>query len=258
MLARGVTPVVPSQGSVGASGDLAPLAHMAAAMIGVGEARVGDRDRARGRRRSPKSASSRSSLRPRRGSRSSTARNSRPPMRSSACSRPRPCSARLGDRRAFDRRRARIGYAVRRAHPCAAAPSRPDRGRRGLARAARRKRHSRFASHRRRAVQDPYCLRCQPQVMGACLDLLRQAAATLVDEANGVSDNPLIFAEDDEALSGGNFHAEPVAFAADIDCARDLRNRLARRAQDRHAGRSGALRPAGVSDAEARASTPGS
>jgi histidine ammonia-lyase len=65
-------------------------------------------------------------------------------------------------------------------------------------------------------VQDPYCLRCQPQVMGAALDLLRQAAATLHTEANGVSDNPLIFAETDEALSGGNFHAEPVAFAADI------------------------------------------
>jgi histidine ammonia-lyase len=65
-------------------------------------------------------------------------------------------------------------------------------------------------------VQDPYCLRCQPQVMGAALDLLRQCAATLSTEANGVSDNPLIFAEAGEALSGGNFHAEPVAFAADI------------------------------------------
>ena len=65
-------------------------------------------------------------------------------------------------------------------------------------------------------MQDPYCLRCQPQVMGACLDLLRQAAATLADEANGVSDNPLIFADTDEALSGGNFHAESVAFAADM------------------------------------------
>ncbi len=65
-------------------------------------------------------------------------------------------------------------------------------------------------------VQDPYCLRCQPQVMGAALDVLRQAAFTLATEANGVSDNPLIFAETDEALSGGNFHAEPVAFAADM------------------------------------------
>ena len=65
-------------------------------------------------------------------------------------------------------------------------------------------------------VQDPYCLRCQPQVMGAVLDLLRQAAATLETEANGVTDNPLIFTEPAEALSGGNFHAEPVAFAADM------------------------------------------
>src|SRR3546814_3277124 len=65
-------------------------------------------------------------------------------------------------------------------------------------------------------VQDPYCLRCQPQVMGAVLDLLRQAGTTLGIEANGVSDNPLIFADTDEALSGGNFHAEPVAFAADM------------------------------------------
>jgi histidine ammonia-lyase len=65
-------------------------------------------------------------------------------------------------------------------------------------------------------VQDPYCLRCQPQVMGAALDVLRKAADTLGTEANGVTDNPLIFAEDDTALSGGNFHAEPVAFAADM------------------------------------------
>jgi histidine ammonia-lyase len=65
-------------------------------------------------------------------------------------------------------------------------------------------------------VQDPYCLRCQPQVMGAALDVLRQAAATLGTEANGVSDNPLVFAEQGEVLSGGNFHAEPVAFAADM------------------------------------------
>jgi len=65
-------------------------------------------------------------------------------------------------------------------------------------------------------VQDPYCLRCQPQVMGACLDLLRQAAATLGTEANGVTDNPLVFLDTGEVISGGNFHAEPVAFAADM------------------------------------------
>ena len=64
-------------------------------------------------------------------------------------------------------------------------------------------------------VQDPYSVRCQPQVMGAVLDVLRQAAATLSLEANGVTDNPLVFARDNEVISGGNFHAEPVAFAAD-------------------------------------------
>ncbi len=65
-------------------------------------------------------------------------------------------------------------------------------------------------------VQDPYCLRCQPQVMGAAFDVMRQAATTLAIEANGVSDNPLVFTDTNEALSGGNFHAEPVAFAADM------------------------------------------
>ena len=64
-------------------------------------------------------------------------------------------------------------------------------------------------------VQDPYSLRCQPQVMGACLDVIRSAAKTLEIEANGVSDNPLVFPESGEVLSGGNFHAEPIALAAD-------------------------------------------
>jgi histidine ammonia-lyase len=64
-------------------------------------------------------------------------------------------------------------------------------------------------------VQDPYSLRCQPQVMGACLDQMRHVAVVLLAEANAVSDNPLVFADSGEILSGGNFHAEPVAFAAD-------------------------------------------
>ena len=65
-------------------------------------------------------------------------------------------------------------------------------------------------------MQDPYSIRCQPQVMGACLDNLRHAAGLLETEANAVTDNPLVFAETGEILSGGNFHAQPVAFAADI------------------------------------------
>ncbi|NMV06069.1 aromatic amino acid lyase, partial [Vibrio parahaemolyticus] len=64
-------------------------------------------------------------------------------------------------------------------------------------------------------VQDPYSLRCQPQVMGACLQQIRNAAEVLQVEANSVSDNPLVFAEDGDIISGGNFHAEPVAMAAD-------------------------------------------
>jgi histidine ammonia-lyase len=64
-------------------------------------------------------------------------------------------------------------------------------------------------------VQDPYCLRCQPQVVGACLDQLRHAALVLLREANAVTDNPLVFADDGAMISGGNFHAEPVALAAD-------------------------------------------
>jgi len=73
------------------------------------------------------------------------------------------------------------------------------------------------ASHREGddRVQDPYCLRCQPQVVGACLDQLRHASGVLLREANAVTDNPLVFAEDGAMLSGGNFHAEPVAIVAD-------------------------------------------
>ncbi|EMV9186213.1 aromatic amino acid lyase, partial [Escherichia coli] len=65
-------------------------------------------------------------------------------------------------------------------------------------------------------VQDPYSLRCQPQVMGACLDHLRFAAGVFLREANAVSDNPLVFSADGDVLSGGNFHAEPVAMASDV------------------------------------------
>src|SRR3954452_15058630 len=64
-------------------------------------------------------------------------------------------------------------------------------------------------------VQDPYSFRCQPQVLGASLDLLQNAARTLTIEAAAVTDNPIVFADEDTALSGGNFHAQPVAFAAD-------------------------------------------
>src|SRR5438552_13382446 len=95
------------------------------------------------------------------------------------------------------------------------------RGQRGQREVAARYRDWLHASPLRQShlhcekVQDPYCLRCQPQVMGACLDQMTHAWGILLAEANGVSDNPLVFADTLEALSGGNFHAEPVAFAAD-------------------------------------------
>jgi hypothetical protein len=101
-------------------------------------------------------------------------------------------------------------------------------------------------------VQDPYSLRCQPQVMGACLDLITQSAETLLTEANAVTDNPLIFRRTAEVLSGGNFHAEPVAFAADILALACGRSRLDRRAPHLLAGRSENERPAGLPRARQR------
>jgi histidine ammonia-lyase len=217
MLARGVTPVVPSQGSVGASGDLAPLAHMAAAMIGVGDARVGDRIVPAAAMAlaevglEPIELAPKEGLALLNGTQFSTANalvglfEAETLFRSALATGALSTDGARGSDTPFD---ARI-HALRR-HPgqieVAAAL------RTLLAGSAIRASHLTGDDR----IQDPYCLRCQPQVMGACLDLMRQAAATLVDEANGVSDNPLIFADTDEALSGGNFHAEPVAFAADI------------------------------------------
>ena len=250
MLDRGVTPLVPSQGSVGASGDLAPLAHMAAAMIGVGEALLDDRILPAAEALAavgiePLALQPKEGLALLNGTQFSTAHalvglfEAETLLRSALATGALSLDAARGSDAPFDPRI----HALRR-----------HRGQRETAEALRGlvAGSEIRASHRvgDPRVQDPYCLRCQPQVMGAALDLLRQAATTLADEANSVSDNPLVFAEDDEALSGGNFHAEPVAFAADIDRAGAVRDRLARRAENRHAGRSGAQRSAGFPDAE--------
>ncbi len=216
MLARELVPVIPSQGSVGASGDLAPLAHMTAAMLGVGEVQFS------GERMPADAALAHAGLVPvvlgakeglalLNGTQFSTAealaslfaieRVFQAALVTGALS----TDAAKGSDTPFD---ARI-HALR-----------GHRGQIEVAAALRTLmtgsaiRASHFVNDDR--VQDPYCLRCQPQVMGAVLDVLRQTAATLLTEANGVSDNPLIFADSGEALSGGNFHAEPVAFAADI------------------------------------------
>ncbi|HEY1942887.1 MAG TPA: histidine ammonia-lyase [Roseiarcus sp.] len=216
MLVRGVTPIVPSQGSVGASGDLAPLAHMAATMIGVGEARVGDRAMPAAAALGtvgldPIALAPKEGLALLNGTQFSTAYalvglfEAEALLRSVLVAGSLSTDAARGSDAPFDPRI----HALRR-----------HQGQIDVAAALRALmagsaiRASHLTGDER--VQDPYCLRCQPQVMGACLDLLRKAAATLADEANGVSDNPLIFAGDDVALSGGNFHAEPVAFAADM------------------------------------------
>ena len=254
LLAKGLTPVVPCQGSVGASGDLAPLAHMSATMIGVGEFFV-DGAAVPAERAlaevglSPLVLGAKEGLALLNGTQFSTAYALAALFETETL-----FGSALVTGALVDRCGARLRCAVRPAHPraappCAARSTRPHALRRLMAGSAIRVSH--LVGDER--VQDPYCLRCQPQVMGAVLDILRQAATTLATEANGVTDNPLIFADTSEALSGGNFHAEPVAFAADIHGAGALRDRLAGRAAHRHAGRSGTVGPAGVPDAQARA-----
>ena len=221
MLRGGLMPVVPAQGSCGASGDLAPLAHMATTMIGVGEIDVD------GQRMPAGDALARAGLTPLtlgpkeglallNGTQFSTANalaalfETESIFQSALITGALSTEAAKGSDTPFDPRI----HALRR-QPGQVETA--DALRRLMQGSAIRASHLDNDSR----VQDPYCLRCQPQVMGAALDVLRQAAATLHTEANGVSDNPLIFVADgtggtDEALSGGNFHAEPVAFAADM------------------------------------------
>lgn len=216
MLALDVTPVVPAQGSVGASGDLAPLAHMTAAMIGVGEVfhagrRMPAVEGLAAAGLAPVVLGAKEGLALLNGTQFSTAYalaglfQAENLFRSALVTGALSTDAARGSDAPFD---ARI-HALR-GHRCQIATA--EALRRLMEGSAIRESH-RIGDER---VQDPYCLRCQPQVMGAALDILRKAAEMLGTEANGVTDNPLIFAEDDTALSGGNFHAEPVAFAADM------------------------------------------
>lgn len=215
LVERGLTPVIPSQGSVGASGDLAPLAHMTAALLGVGHFYVEGRtvpaaEALAAAGLPPLTLGPKEGLALLNGTQFSTAYalaavfEAEVVFRSALVTGALSTDAARGSDAPFD---PRIHHLRRHRGQIAVAESL----RRLMSGSAIRASH-RFNDNR---VQDPYCLRCQPQVMGAVLDLLRQAAATLETEANGVSDNPLIFPETGEALSGGNFHAEPVAFAAD-------------------------------------------
>ncbi len=215
-LDRGLVPVVPGQGSVGASGDLAPLAHMSAALLGVGEFTVS------GQRVPASRALARVGLVP----------LVLGPKEGLALLNGTQASTALALAGLFDAERVFQAALVTGALTTDAAkgsdgPFDPRiqalRGQPGQVDVAAALAQLMHGSAIRQShlvgdarVQDPYCLRCQPQVMGACLDLLRQAAGTLAIEANGVSDNPLVFPDTGEVISGGNFHAQPVAFAADI------------------------------------------
>jgi histidine ammonia-lyase len=215
MLDRDVLPVVPRQGSVGASGDLAPLAHMTAAMIGVGEVYLGDE------RLPANAALARAGLAPLvLGPKEGLAL-----LNGTQFSTAEALSALFAIERVFQAALI-TGALATDAAKGSDTPFDPRihalRGHRGQIEVADALRELMKGSRIRTShltnddrVQDPYCLRCQPQVMGAALDVMRNVAATLETEANGVSDNPLIFADTQEALSGGNFHAEPVALAAD-------------------------------------------
>ncbi len=211
----GVYPWIPAKGSVGASGDLAPLAHMSLTLLGEGKARY------RGEWLPAATALQKAGLAPvtlaakeglalLNGTQASTAFALRGLFEaedlfaSAVVCGALTTEAVLGSRRPFD---ARI-------HDV--------RGQRGQIDAAALFRHvltdtSAIAEshHNCDKVQDPYSLRCQPQVMGACLTQMRQVAEVLLVESNAVSDNPLVFAAENDVVSGGNFHAEPVAMAAD-------------------------------------------
>ncbi len=216
LLAKGLIPVIPAQGSVGASGDLAPLAHMAATMIGVGETFVGEARLPSAQALAeaglqPLTLGPKEGLALLNGTQFSTATalaalfEAEVLFRSALVTGALSTEAAKGSDTPFDPR-----IHILRRQPGQIETA--DALRALMAGSAIRASH--LANDER--VQDPYCLRCQPQVMGAALDILRQAATTLGFEANGVTDNPLIFAATDETLSGGNFHAEPVAFAADM------------------------------------------
>ncbi|MFA9231199.1 MAG: histidine ammonia-lyase [Microgenomates group bacterium] len=216
MLARGVTPQIPVQGSVGASGDLAPLSHMTAVLIGHGEAEF------EGRILPGAEALAAAGLAPLQLG----------PKEGLAFINGTQFSTAFALAGLFDGWNAAQSALVTSALSTDAimgstAPLQPEihmlRGHAGQIEAAQTMRALLAGSEIRDShiegdarVQDPYCIRCQPQVTGAAMDVLRMAARTLEIEANAATDNPLVLTQAGLIVSGGNFHAEPVGFAADM------------------------------------------
>ena len=211
----GLVPCVPSQGSVGASGDLAPLAHMTLALMGEGHFMVdGQRVPAAAALQqagiAPLALAAKEGLALINGTQTSTALA----LHALLSFEPVLESALVIGALTVDAARGSDGPFDPRIHALRGQPGQIDVAqvyRALLAGSPIRASHAEGDDR----VQDPYCLRCQPQVVGACLDQLRHAALVLLREANAVTDNPLVFAEDGMMISGGNFHAEPVALACD-------------------------------------------
>ena len=213
-LNAGVMPCIPAKGSVGASGDLAPLSHMSLALIGEGELRINGialpaavalkQNNIQPLRLGPKEG-----LALLNGTQVSTALALAGLFEAQRCFRgavvagAMSVDAAMGSDTPFDPRIHEI-----RNHPAQIDCAKMYRD---LLSGSEIRNSHRDCSR----VQDPYSLRCQPQVMGASLELLRHAKDVLIRESNAVSDNPLVFFDDNSILSGGNFHAEPVAMAAD-------------------------------------------
>jgi histidine ammonia-lyase len=209
-----VYPVIPAQGSVGASGDLAPLAHLSTVLLGIGQVRVRGAVLPAGEglrlaKLAPLKLRAKEGLALINGTQVSTALalaglfGAEDVFAAAVVAGAMSVDALKGSDSPFDER----------IHLARGQPGQIDVAREYrdlIAGSAIRASHLDCTR-----VQDPYSFRCQPQVMGACLDLIRTCSVTLGREANAVTDNPLLFTESGDVLSGGNFHAEPVAFAAD-------------------------------------------
>jgi histidine ammonia-lyase len=212
-LNAGVVPLIPAQGSVGASGDLAPLSHLTLALMGEGECIVDGERRAaadvlRGAGLAPLVLEAKEGLALINGTQVSTALA----LHALFTFEPVLEAALVIGALTVDAARGSDGPFDARVHALRGQPGQIDVAayyRTLLEGSVIRSSHLEGDDR----VQDPYCLRCQPQVVGACLDQLRHAALVLLREANAVTDNPLVF--DQALISGGNFHAEPVALAAD-------------------------------------------